>query len=242
MYHLIGSDGRQYGPATLEQLQRWVAEGRVNNRTLVRPEGAADWRPLAEWTGQAPPPLPPMTAPPPLPAMAGVPALPDVGDDARVGWLRRHFRRHERRSPGDYLWRVTLEAFLIAMAVAILLSLMGVEDRDIGDLGTFAVAAILVAPWLETLLLQMLPVGLARLCGAGRSAQLILSMVVFAVLHFMAGLATGLAAGIVSGFYLAFTYTHWRRHSRTRAFLMTTTQHMIHNTAAVVILLAVWPF
>ena len=181
-----------------------------------------------------------MTAPPPLPAMAWVPALPDVGDDARVGWLRRHFRRHERRSPGDYLWRVTLEAFLITVTVAILIGLLGVADREIvGDYETFLVLAILVAPWLETLLLQMLPVGLARLCGAGRSVQLILSMIVFAAQHFMAGLGTGLAAGVVGGFYLAFTYTHWRRHSRTRAFWMTTAQHMIHNTGAV-ILMGVW--
>jgi hypothetical protein len=173
--------------------------------------------------------------------MAWVPALPDVGDDARVGWLRRHFRRHERRSPGDYLWRVTLEAFLITVTVAILLSLLGVADREIvGDYETFLVLAILVAPWLETLLLQMLPVGLARLCGAGRSVQLILSMIVFAAQHFMAGLGTGLAAGVVGGFYLAFTYTHWRRHSRTRAFWMTTAQHMIHNTV-MVMLVVLWP-
>ena len=238
MYHIIGSDGRQYGSATLEQLQRWVAEGRVNGRTLVQPVGAAGWRPLAEWTEQTPPPLPPAALPPPLPM--NWPPHGSVEDDARVGWLRRHFRRHERRSLGDYLWRVTLEAFLIAITVAILLSLLGVEDREIGDPGSFVVLAILVAPWLETLLLQMLPVGLARLCGAGRSVQLILSMIVFAALHFMVGLGTGLAAGVVGGFYLAFTYTHWRRHSRTRAFWMTTAQHMIHNTVAVM-LGVLWP-
>jgi hypothetical protein len=238
MYHIIGSDGRQYGPATLEQLQRWVAEGRVNGRTLVQPAGAGAWRPLDEWTGQAAPAVaPPPALPPPLPLPMNWPPHGAVEDDARVGWLRRHFRRHERRSPGDYLWRVTLEAFLIAMAVAILLSLLGVADREIAvDFETFAVLAILVAPWLETLLLQMLPVGLARLCGAGRSVQLILSMVVFAALHFAEGLATGLAAGIVLGFYLAFTYTHWRRHSRTRAFWMTTAQHMIHNTVAFILM------
>jgi hypothetical protein len=239
MYHIIGSDGRQYGPATLEQLQRWVAEGRVNGRTLVQPAGSGAWRPMDEWTGQAAPAVaPPPALPPPLPL--NWPPQGAMEDDARAGWLRRHFRRHERRSPGDYLWRVTLEAFLITMAVAILLSLLGVADREIRDLGTFAVLAILVAPWLETLLLQMLPVGLARLCGAGRSAQLILSMVVFAALHFIEGVGTGLAAGVVGGFYLAFTYTHWRRHSRTRAFWMTTAQHMIHNTA-IVILVILWP-
>ena len=68
MYHIIGSDGRQYGPATLEQLQRWVAEGRVNGRTLVQPAGSGAWRPLDEWTGQAAPAVaPPPALPPPLP-------------------------------------------------------------------------------------------------------------------------------------------------------------------------------
>jgi len=115
------------------------------------------------------------------------------------------------------------------------------EDRETKkDFETFAVEAILIAPWLETLVLQMLPVGLARLCGAGRSVQLILSMIVFAALHFMGGLALGLGPGIVCGFYLAFTYTHWRRHSRTRAFWMTTAQHMLHNTMAVM-LVVLWP-
>lgn len=47
MYKIIGIDGRTYGPVNAEQIQRWVAENRVNAQTLVHSEGAAEWRPLA---------------------------------------------------------------------------------------------------------------------------------------------------------------------------------------------------
>lgn len=43
MYKIIGSDGRTYGPATAAQLREWLAQKRVENRTPVLPEGAAEW-------------------------------------------------------------------------------------------------------------------------------------------------------------------------------------------------------
>ncbi|HEU6448814.1 MAG TPA: GYF domain-containing protein [Verrucomicrobiae bacterium] len=46
MYKIIGIDGRQYGPASAEDLRRWLAENRVNAQTLIQPEGAPDWKPL----------------------------------------------------------------------------------------------------------------------------------------------------------------------------------------------------
>jgi hypothetical protein len=41
-------DGKEYGPADLEALQAWRAEGRIGPDTLVWREGATDWRPLSE--------------------------------------------------------------------------------------------------------------------------------------------------------------------------------------------------
>ena len=46
MYKVIGVDGRQYGPVTLEQLRRWILDGRANGQTPVQVEGSLDWRPL----------------------------------------------------------------------------------------------------------------------------------------------------------------------------------------------------
>ncbi len=47
MYKILGSDQSEYGPATAEQVGRWIAERRLNAQSLARPEGAATWQPLA---------------------------------------------------------------------------------------------------------------------------------------------------------------------------------------------------
>ncbi len=48
MYKIIGSDGKEYGPISLEQLKQWLLEGRLNKQTKVLPEGATDWRTVGE--------------------------------------------------------------------------------------------------------------------------------------------------------------------------------------------------
>jgi hypothetical protein len=171
--------------------------------------------------------------PPPL-----RPVIGSVPEDSSAGWLRRHFRRHAQRRPGAFLWRVTLEGFLVTTMVAIAASLLGIEERDFkaAEFPAFAFSAILVAPLLETLLLQMLPVGAARLCGASRQGQMTASIVLFALPHFLVAIGTGLAAGLIGGFYFAFSYTHWRRQSLAQAYWMTAAQHAIHNTGAMAIL------
>jgi TM2 domain-containing membrane protein YozV len=46
MYRIIGTDGQHYGPISIDQLRRWMGEGRVNAQTLVQVEGAQEWKPL----------------------------------------------------------------------------------------------------------------------------------------------------------------------------------------------------
>lgn len=68
MYKILGSDGRQYGPATAEDIRRWIAENRVNAQTLLQAEGSAEWKPLgacAEFAGEPKTAPPPVIAPPP---------------------------------------------------------------------------------------------------------------------------------------------------------------------------------
>lgn len=48
MYRIIGADGKEYGPITAEQLGHWIAEGRANGQTRVRPEASPEWRLLSE--------------------------------------------------------------------------------------------------------------------------------------------------------------------------------------------------
>jgi len=67
IYKIIGADGRQYGPVAAEQIRQWIAEGRVESRTLVFTAGAADWTfvgLLPEFAGLFPGGAPPAIAPP----------------------------------------------------------------------------------------------------------------------------------------------------------------------------------
>jgi hypothetical protein len=48
MYKIIGADGKEYGPVSIEQLRQWLNEGRVNLQTRVLAEGATDWKNLGE--------------------------------------------------------------------------------------------------------------------------------------------------------------------------------------------------
>ena len=43
MYKIIGADGKEYGPIEITRLRQWVADGRINPRTKVKEEGAAEW-------------------------------------------------------------------------------------------------------------------------------------------------------------------------------------------------------
>ena len=48
MFKVLGSDQREYGPVSSEQLRQWIAQGRVNGQTRVQPEGSGEWKPLSE--------------------------------------------------------------------------------------------------------------------------------------------------------------------------------------------------
>jgi len=67
MYKIVGVDGQQYGPASAEDIRRWIADKRVNAQTLVQMEGAQEWKPLGSFSEFASElkSVPPPIAPPP---------------------------------------------------------------------------------------------------------------------------------------------------------------------------------
>jgi TM2 domain-containing membrane protein YozV len=66
MYKIVGVNGQQYGPASAEDIRRWIAENRVNAQTLVQIAGAPEWKllgSLAEFASELKPVPPPIVAP-----------------------------------------------------------------------------------------------------------------------------------------------------------------------------------
>jgi predicted RNA-binding Zn-ribbon protein involved in translation (DUF1610 family) len=47
-YKIIGTDLKEYGPASAEQIRQWIAEGRVDSQTKLQAEGSGEWKRLAE--------------------------------------------------------------------------------------------------------------------------------------------------------------------------------------------------
>ena len=58
MYTIIGADGREYGPASAEQIRQWIVEGRVHAQTLTKAEASPEWKPLASFPELLQKPLP----------------------------------------------------------------------------------------------------------------------------------------------------------------------------------------
>lgn len=72
MFKIIGGDGRQYGPVTIEQAREWITSGRANAQTMAQRDGESDWKPLSQFaefaealgaSANQPPPPPPASAP-----------------------------------------------------------------------------------------------------------------------------------------------------------------------------------
>lgn len=65
MYKIIGSDGKDYGPISIEQMRQWISEGRINAQTRVQEADATGWKLAADFPelgfarpdGSSPPPL-----------------------------------------------------------------------------------------------------------------------------------------------------------------------------------------
>ena len=62
MFKILGADGKEYGPVTVDQIKKWISEGRANRETMAQQAGDSAWKPLGQFTGFAdvlggPPPV-----------------------------------------------------------------------------------------------------------------------------------------------------------------------------------------
>src|SRR5262249_3106291 len=87
-YTIVGADGREYGPATADQLRQWVFEGRANAQTRVRTESSPEWKILSELEEFFPKPAPaPMPAPFAAPAPFSLTPVPRTNPMAVAGMV-----------------------------------------------------------------------------------------------------------------------------------------------------------
>lgn len=77
MFKIIGGDGKQYGPVTVDQVREWITSGRANGQTMAQRDGEADWKRLAQFPEFAEAFGAGANVPPPEPAPAGAPLFPE---------------------------------------------------------------------------------------------------------------------------------------------------------------------
>lgn len=88
MFTIIGADGNEYGPVTIDQVNGWIATGRANLQTKARRTGETEWTTLGEFSEFTAPPVLPVNQPPPPPSVTPV-ALPQARNhDLASRWAR----------------------------------------------------------------------------------------------------------------------------------------------------------
>ena len=48
MFKILGADGKEYGPVTVDQIKKWISEGRANNETMAQRAGETIWQPIGQ--------------------------------------------------------------------------------------------------------------------------------------------------------------------------------------------------
>ena len=152
-------------------------------------------------------------------------------------FIERHFSRLESHGKSAYLWRSWLEASVIAFLVGNALQWVfpAGPRHDLEGLGGLhlLVLVAVIGPIFETVFFQCLPLEIAASFGLQRPVRLLLSVVLFALMHHFAGVPTVVAAGGVAGFYFAFTYERWKRESLVAGVLMTFLLHSSYNLGGI---------
>ncbi len=88
MFTIIGGDGKEYGPATVDQLRAWINNGRANLDTKAKALGTEEWRRLGDFAEFATPDAPPqfVSASSPATAPTVFPTqVPSAGLGVRFG-------------------------------------------------------------------------------------------------------------------------------------------------------------
>ena len=131
-------------------------------------------------------------------------------------WLAEHFRHYRQLAPWSFCWRITLESLLVQLVVILLLQPLDLPATEFNvEFGVVMILASVVAPVIETFLLQALPV--------------------FVASFFVKGFWW-----LVAILTLAFCFVHWQEKSWVTALWVTALSHFIHNTVISVVVLLVW--
>ncbi len=129
-YIIVGGDGKEYGPVSVQEVKEWISNGRANGDTRIKKEGAEEWSRLRdmEFFGEGAKPA----GPPTIPSHASTPSAhnpkvtPPPTADQLIGELQG---RPHTFSIGDCFsigWRLTMDNFGLIILTLICMMLISV--------------------------------------------------------------------------------------------------------------------
>jgi len=163
--------------------------------------------------------------------------------------VERYFQRTLSYSLRRFVLELALVLFPIKMIIGVVVGTacgaMGIDCpvRLATDLlaeagvPTLVITAVLMAPLLETLIGQWVPIWLTSLFTKNTVALVSVSAFLFALGHVYVGFA-GLLVTFPVGIVLSWSFVAMRRHSRWRAYWVTSAIHALHNGVSVAAYLA----
>lgn len=101
MFSILGVDGKEYGPVSVDQVKAWISEGRANLDTKVKRAGDAEWirlGDLPEFTGVA------ALVPPPVSSSLSAPSATGAAVDPKA-YAAEVIARAAKLSIGDCIGR-----------------------------------------------------------------------------------------------------------------------------------------
>ena len=146
------------------------------------------------------------------------------------------------RRPIKYVLIAGLVTFVFALAIGIILNVVNPEtntpiEKEIAEhMGFLIIYAILVAPFFETLLFQMLIIELAGLLTSNVVVKISVSAVIFGAVHLANSINNGIVIAITLGPVLGWTYIRWLEMTKTKAFFVTSFTHLVYNIPAVLVI------
>lgn len=126
-YKILGSDQKEYGPVSQEDLRRWIQEQRVDGNTLIQVQGETEWKALrtygefADLVRDQPPPSARPPAPPIVPSVTDAAAysLQILGNPIRIDvmhCIRRSWELYKTNF--SLIFPTTLVIFIAANAAS----------------------------------------------------------------------------------------------------------------------------
>jgi len=146
MFIIIGGDGKEYGPVTVEQIRAWIAAGRASLDTKAKALGTEEWRRVGDFAEFASP----EGAPPVIGASVASPATAVVAADPNLG--HRGLRLLAAFIDGfieSLCWLPTSQAVMRAMLE--MMKAGRITPQDVME--TFGAAIFRSVPYLVALVL-----------------------------------------------------------------------------------------